>query len=97
MKRAGYKYSDPHAAAAAWKLSENRDPAKPIEAPSQREVSAALADVNCKLEVRYVARWQQIEATHQRGAMRPLQDEIDGARERWVAALKKCRQALSTA
>ena len=92
MKRAGYKYSDPHAAAAAWKLSENRDPAKPIEAPSQREVSAALADVNCKLEVRYVARWQQIEATHQRGAMRPLQDEIDGARERWVAALKKCRQ-----
>jgi hypothetical protein len=48
------------------------------------------------LKVRYVARWQQIEATHQREAMRPLQKEIDGARERWVAALKKCQQALST-
>ncbi|MFE6624314.1 hypothetical protein [Streptomyces sp. NPDC057740] len=95
MKKAGYTYADPHAAAGdpAWWTKGEGDSAarKKVKA---REIATAVADVKCKRQVDYVTVWQSVETTYQNKIINANKQELEAVREMRRNALRKAAQVL---
>ncbi|MEV0206401.1 hypothetical protein AB0H97_14495 [Streptomyces sp. NPDC050788] len=95
MKKAGYRYANPHVAAAdpAW-WTKGADPAAPNRAGA-REIATAVADVRCKRQVDYVTVWQSVETTYQHKIIAANRKELDAVRQARRNALRKAHEVLS--
>ncbi|MFD7407503.1 hypothetical protein ACFV7R_33660 [Streptomyces sp. NPDC059866] len=94
MKRSGYDYPDPYAAAAdpAWLPSGAPDYSKK---PSPREVATALADIRCKREVNYLKTWQAVETKYQLGLIHTRSKSLNEARSAWQRSLRLAREVIA--
>ncbi|MEU6918661.1 hypothetical protein [Streptomyces olindensis] len=95
MKKAGHPYANPHAAAGdpAWWTEDAGDPAARKKTKA-REIATAVADVQCKRQVDYVAVWQSVETTYQNKIIEANEKELGEVRQMWRNALRKAAAVL---
>ncbi|MFF4896922.1 hypothetical protein [Streptomyces sp. NPDC001068] len=95
MKRVGYTYADPHAAAGdpAWWGGGEGGSAAPKKA-GVREIAAAVADVKCKRQTEYVAVWQSVETSYQNKIIEANRQDLEEVRQMWRNALRKAAEVL---
>ncbi|WP_327228221.1 hypothetical protein OG229_36000 [Streptomyces platensis] len=87
MKRDGYRYPDPLAAAGddRWAKSPR---------PSRHEIVVAQTDVRCKRETRLVSVWSKAETRLQHGAVRSHTTEFEKLAVQKAGWLKAARKVI---
>jgi hypothetical protein len=87
MRQAGFSYPDPMAA--------NNDPAFTTEQPTENEIRAAIADVQCKRKVGVVEVWSTVETAYQRQSVDAHHDQLELIRHAIQIKLANARAVLA--
>ncbi|MEV5336589.1 hypothetical protein [Streptomyces werraensis] len=96
MQRTGYRYSNPHEAAADPRWVPHGRPDF-LKRPSGAEIETAEADIRCKRKVSYVAIWQRVETTFQIQSIATHETALARYRAAWKHSLAKSTKVLHQA